>query len=65
MRKNKIVIGVAGEEFNVYELYFRRDGKKQAVICNSIREVGRRRRTLAKNRRKFLGYRPVKLVEVQ
>ncbi len=51
-------------KYNVYELYFRRDGQKRSVLCNTIREVGRRRRALKKSRRKFLGYRSVKLVEV-
>ena len=49
---------------NAFEVYFRRDGEKKAVLRTSLTEVNRLRLDLKFNKRKFLGYRPVKLVEL-
>ena len=49
---------------NAFEVYFRRDGVKKAVLKNSLTEVQNFKRTLRFNKRKFLGYRPVKLAEL-
>lgn len=49
---------------NAFEVYFRRDGEKRAVLKNNLKEVQEFKSNLAANRRKFLGYRPVKLAEV-
>lgn len=48
-----------------YVVYFRRDGEKRALLRSTTREVGQLRRSLRRNKRKFLGYRPVTLSEVQ
>ena len=48
---------------SAFEVYFRRDGEKRAVLKNSLNEVNTFRTQLDLNKRKFLGYRPVKLVE--
>ncbi len=50
--------------YDAYVLYYRRNGEKLAVLCNGKAEVARKRQELKKQRRKFLGYRPVKLYEI-
>lgn len=50
---------------NVYEVYYRRNGEKRSVIRNNRAEAERFRNKLRLNKRKFLGMRPVKLVEVE
>jgi hypothetical protein len=49
---------------DAYELYYRRNGEKRSVLCNTYQEVLNRRLQLKKNKRKFLGYRKVTLGEV-
>jgi hypothetical protein len=49
---------------DAFEVYFRRDGEKRSVLKNSLNEVNTFRAQLDFNKRKFLGYRQVKLVEV-
>lgn len=49
--------------YNVYELFFRKNGEKLSMICNSKRELQKRKGDLLRNKRKYLGSRPVKLVE--
>lgn len=56
MKNNRVI--------NVYEVYFRRDNKKQAVLVNSRREANQKRADLKKQHRKFLGMREVSLIEL-
>ena len=48
---------------NAFEVYFKRDGEKRSVLKNNINEVREFKANLFYNKRKFLGYRQVKLVE--
>lgn len=50
--------------YDAYVVYFRRNGVKREVLANSRVEANRIRRHLKKNRRKFLGMRPVVLAEI-
>lgn len=48
----------------VFELYYKKDGQRKSVILNSKPEVNRKRESLRRAKRKFLGYRLVRLVEL-
>jgi len=50
---------------SAFEGYYRRNGVKMSKILNNEKEVSVWRLRLKKNRRKFLGVRPVKLIEVE
>lgn len=54
--KNTVVTG--------YVVYFRRDGEKRSALRSTAREVGQLKRSLQRNKRKYLGHRPVTMVEV-
>lgn len=47
-----------------YELYYRKDGQKYSVLLNNKTQVKRFKERLKVQRRKYLGSRPLKLVEV-
>lgn len=47
---------------SAYVVYFRRDGEKKAVLKNSLKEVNDFKDDLYFHKRKFLGYRPVKVM---
>jgi hypothetical protein len=49
--------------YNVFELFFRKNGEKRSILCNSRNEVSRRRSVLRRNKRKFLGVRELSLIE--
>lgn len=49
---------------SAYEVYYRRDGEKRSVLANSKKQANRIRDNIINNKRKFLGVRPVRLVEV-
>jgi hypothetical protein len=55
---------MANRVINAHEVYYRKNGKKLSKLLNSVREVNAFKRNLARNKRKFLGNRPVQLVEV-
>lgn len=50
---------------NAYEVYYRRDGRKQSRLFTSERQAQLFRSELKKNNRKFLGARPLQLAEVE
>jgi hypothetical protein len=49
---------------NAYEVYYRKNGEKRSKLLNNVREVNAFRRSLTRNKRKFLGSRELQLVEV-
>lgn len=53
-----------GRIFNMYEVFYNRCGKKMSMLVDSKAEAQRTRDHIVhKMRRKFLGYRPITLVE--
>ena len=50
--------------YNVFEVFYRRDGKKRSVFCMNRDGANKMRSNLVANRRKFLGMREVTLVEM-
>jgi len=48
-----------------YVVYFRRNGKKIGRLKNTIREVHQLKEQLKKNKMKYLGNHPVKLMVVK
>jgi hypothetical protein len=51
--------------YNAYEVNYRRDGERRNVLVNSRNEAVQLRDDLVRNKRKFLGFRPVQLVELK
>jgi hypothetical protein len=55
---------VSNRIIEAYELYYRKNGQKREVLLNTPAEVSRFKAKLKRNKRKYLGNRPVRLVEV-
>lgn len=58
------MLKVSSRVIEAYELYFRKNGEKRNVILNSHNEVNSFKSKLKRNKRKYLGSRKVRLVEV-
>ena len=55
---------VSSRVIDAYELYFRKNGEKRNVLLNSHAEVNSFKSKLRRNKRKYLGSRKVRLVEI-
>lgn len=61
---NMKTMTVSNRVIEAYELYFRKNGEKRNVILNSHNEVNNFKSKLKRNKRKYLGSRKIRLVEV-
>lgn len=52
------------KEYNLFEVFYRKNGIKRSAVLNNVREVNQIRRSLKRNKRKFLGVRELTLAEI-